>query len=237
VFAARAGACPPDRLTYSSEVRAPDPPAEFTGRLVLAAPRCEDLLPDARPTIETIVRQINKGLVPQFETELRAYLIVQDREWLIEQIVRLTLDAHSLHEMDRRNLQEIKAAKRRERVVRVRDLRLGRGTLTGFLEQYAAFDRERLMARWVPARVGSAKYRRCWPMTPGRRRAAGSCMRERHLRPAVRRPGDEYTPGADAARAAHPDRSARQSRGARLHESHDGTERVRHLAGSGERLE
>ena len=98
------------------------------------------------PTIETIVRQINKGLVPQFETELRAYLIVQDREWLIEQIVRLTLDAHSLHEMDRRNLQEIKAAKRRERVVRVRDLRLGRGTLTAFLDQYAAFDRERLMA-------------------------------------------------------------------------------------------
>ncbi len=98
------------------------------------------------PTIETIVRQINKGLVPQFETDLRKYLIVQDREWLIEQIVRLTLDAHSLHEMDRRTLQEVKAAKRRQRVGRVHDLGLGRSTLTAFLEEYAAFDRERLIA-------------------------------------------------------------------------------------------
>jgi hypothetical protein len=98
------------------------------------------------PNIETIVRQINKGLVPQFETELRKLLIVQDREWLIEQIVRLTLDAHSLHEMDRRTLQEIKAAKRRERVARVHDLGLRRTTLTAFLEEYAAFDRERLIA-------------------------------------------------------------------------------------------
>ena len=43
------------------------------------------------PTIEGILRQINKELVPQFEEKLRAYLAEQDREWLIEQIVRLTL--------------------------------------------------------------------------------------------------------------------------------------------------
>ncbi len=98
------------------------------------------------PTIETIVRQINKGLVPQFETRLREVLVDQDREWLIEQIVRLTLDAHSLHEMDRRTLQDIKAAKRRDRVVRVRELGFERGALATFLERFASFDRDRLIA-------------------------------------------------------------------------------------------
>jgi hypothetical protein len=35
-------------------------------------------------TIEAIVRQINKDLVPQFEEKLRAYLAVHNREGLIE---------------------------------------------------------------------------------------------------------------------------------------------------------
>lgn len=43
------------------------------------------------PNIEGILRQINKDLVPPFEEKLRAYLAAQDREWLIEQIVHLTL--------------------------------------------------------------------------------------------------------------------------------------------------
>ncbi len=49
--------------------------------------------------IETIVREINRDLVPEFEKKLRAHLAEQDKDWLIEQIVRLTLDAHSLEEM------------------------------------------------------------------------------------------------------------------------------------------
>ena len=67
--------------------------------------------------IESILGKINKELVPQFESRLREHLVDQDREWLIEQIVRLTLDAHSLHEMDRRVQQEAKAARRLERMV------------------------------------------------------------------------------------------------------------------------
>jgi len=55
-------------------------------------------------TIETIVRSINRDLVPRFEERLRAVLAEQDREWLIDQIVRLTLDAHSLDEIDRRSV-------------------------------------------------------------------------------------------------------------------------------------
>jgi hypothetical protein len=96
-------------------------------------------------TIETIVRQINKELVPQFEARLRQHLEQQDREWLIEQVVRLTLDAHSLQEMDRKILQETKMKKRLERIERLRQRELDRTTLTGFLQRYASYDRERLV--------------------------------------------------------------------------------------------
>jgi len=99
------------------------------------------------PNIESIVRQINKDLVPQFEAKLRKYLADQDREWLIEQIVRLTLDAHSLYEMDRRHNEKIKAKKRRERVERVRELGLNRDKLVQFVHQYAEFDRVTLIAK------------------------------------------------------------------------------------------
>ena len=47
-------------------------------------------------TIESIVRGINRELVPLFEERLRAALADQDREWLVDQVVRLTLDAHAL---------------------------------------------------------------------------------------------------------------------------------------------
>jgi hypothetical protein len=98
------------------------------------------------PNIETIVGRINKDLVPQFETRLREHLALQDRDWLVEQIVRLTLDAHSLHEMDRRHLQEAKAARRQDRIVRIRQEAFDRAKLIAFLDQYAAFDRDKLIA-------------------------------------------------------------------------------------------
>ena len=97
------------------------------------------------PNIESVVRQINKDLVPQFETRLREHLAQQDRDWLIEQIVRLTLDAHSLHEMDRRHLQEVKAARRQYRIGRLKDLAVDRDRLAAFVSKYSASDRETLI--------------------------------------------------------------------------------------------
>lgn len=64
--------------------------------------------------IESIVRQINREFVPQFEEKLREHLATQDREWLIEQVIRLTLDTHSLEEMDRKHFKE-EENQRRER--------------------------------------------------------------------------------------------------------------------------
>jgi hypothetical protein len=97
-------------------------------------------------TIESILREINKDLVPQFETKLREHLIHQDREWLIEQIVRLTLDAHSLSELDRKVRLEQKAASRRTRVVRLSNMGLNRNALVAFIEKYLPYNRERLVA-------------------------------------------------------------------------------------------
>jgi hypothetical protein len=97
-------------------------------------------------TIETIVRSINRELVPQFEERLRAMLAEQDREWLIEQIVRLTLDAHALQESDRRHGIEAKTRARAERLDRVRDLAFDREALLAFLRAYQGRTRDELIA-------------------------------------------------------------------------------------------
>lgn len=94
------------------------------------------------PTIEAVIRQINKNLVPQFEDQLREFLVTQDKEWLIDQIIRLALDAHSLHEMDRQHLHTRKALARAQRTTRVRELNLTPTTVVNFLQQYHAFDRQ-----------------------------------------------------------------------------------------------
>ena len=97
------------------------------------------------PNIESILRQINKEIVPQFEEKLRAYLAEQDKEWLIEQIVRLTLDAHSLEEMDRKHIREEETKRRQERAERVKTLKLDEARLKEFVHHYKEYSREKLI--------------------------------------------------------------------------------------------
>jgi hypothetical protein len=96
-------------------------------------------------TIESIVREINREFVPQFEEKLRTYLANQDREWLIEQIVRLTLDAHSLEELDRKHHMEEENLKRAKGIERVKRLNLGEKKLNLFLARYKGVTREKLI--------------------------------------------------------------------------------------------
>jgi hypothetical protein len=97
-------------------------------------------------TIETIVRSINRELVPLFEERLRAELAARDRDWLVDQVVRLTLDAHSLQEADRRTVMEAKAQARADRLRRVTSLALDLTKLESFLAEHGAASREGLIA-------------------------------------------------------------------------------------------
>lgn len=93
-------------------------------------------------TIEDIVRQINRELSPQFETRLRAELADRDREWLIDQLVRLTLDAHSLEDLDIAAAAEVKARRRAERLARVTDMRVDGAAVRSFIADYRDTTRE-----------------------------------------------------------------------------------------------
>ncbi len=95
--------------------------------------------------IHSIIRRINKELVPQFEEKLREHLHSKDKEWLIEQIVRLTLDAHSLHENDRKRFLEAKEKDRAERKARLLNICLDKDCLQTFLNTYQDFSRESLI--------------------------------------------------------------------------------------------
>lgn len=97
-------------------------------------------------TIDVVVRGINRELSPQFEELLRAQLADKDKAWLIDQIVRLTLDAHSLEEADRRSEREAKARAREERLGRLRALRLDAAVLARFNAEHEATTRESLIA-------------------------------------------------------------------------------------------
>ena len=88
------------------------------------------------------MRSIQRELTPAFEQRLRARLAGQDREWLIEQVVRLTLDAHSLLEMDRKDAQAHKERQRLERVARVRELALDAEKLRGFIRRKARISKK-----------------------------------------------------------------------------------------------
>jgi hypothetical protein len=101
---------------------------------------------DTVTTIETIVRTINRELVPLFEERLRAELATCDRDWLVDQVVRLTLDAHSLQEADRRSVMEAKVKARADRLSRVTSLALDQPKLEAFLANHGGATRDGLIA-------------------------------------------------------------------------------------------
>ena len=111
------------------------------------------------PNIEAILSHINKEIVPQFEEKLRAHLAEQDKEWLIEQIVRLTLDAHSLEEMDRKHIREEESRRRKERAKRVKKLGLDEDKLSTFVSRYKEHTREQLIEENFLSREAPAKGR------------------------------------------------------------------------------
>jgi hypothetical protein len=97
-------------------------------------------------TIHHLVQSVQRELSPVFEERLRAELADKERDWLIDQIVRLTLDRHALQEIDRKAEREAKASARAARLERVRLIALDAPTLLAFLEEWRGISRESLIA-------------------------------------------------------------------------------------------
>lgn len=91
--------------------------------------------------IEAIVREIHKDLSPQFEEELRNHLCKKDKKWLIDQIVRLTLNKHSLEIWDRKEVQKQKDILRAKRIARLEKMQLDEPKLATFIKNYDNYRR------------------------------------------------------------------------------------------------
>ena len=98
------------------------------------------------PTIEELVRKINRELSPQFEEMLRAELADKDREWLIDQLVRLTLDAHSLQDLDVAAAVQAQARRRAERLARVTAMAVDADAVRRFTADNSGITRESAIA-------------------------------------------------------------------------------------------
>jgi hypothetical protein len=96
-------------------------------------------------TIDDIARGIKRELSPTFEERLRDELAGRDREWLIDQIVHLTLTAHNLPDLNA-EAEEQRAVQRSARIERVRELRLDAAAVQRFTTDNGDRTREGLIA-------------------------------------------------------------------------------------------
>jgi hypothetical protein len=95
-------------------------------------------------TIDDLARGIARDLSPEFEKRLRDALGQQDREWLVNELVRLTLSRHRLEDLERDGAAT--ALLRAERLQRVARLKLDESAVKRFIGDHEGRDRERLIA-------------------------------------------------------------------------------------------
>jgi hypothetical protein len=94
------------------------------------------------PSVDDLARGIARDLSPEFEERLRAELAGQDREWLVDELVRLTLARHGFDDLDRDAAAT--ALLREQRLRRVRSLALDHAAVEQFIARHDDFSRERL---------------------------------------------------------------------------------------------
>lgn len=95
-------------------------------------------------TIDDLARGIARDLSPEFEKRLRDALAHEDRAWLIDELVRLTLARHRLEDLERDS--RATASLRADRQRRVAKLRLDEAAVTRFIGDNEDRDREGLIA-------------------------------------------------------------------------------------------
>lgn len=98
------------------------------------------------PSIEDLVHAARREVLPELEAALRAQLDAQPREWLVDQLVRLSLDPRTRAERDAQVAAAGDAAARAARQERLRAIDLDEAGLRSFVERYRDHDRDRLLA-------------------------------------------------------------------------------------------
>lgn len=88
--------------------------------------------------INSIIKKAQDDLFPQLEAKIRTELEKKDKDWLIDQIIFLTCEKHSLHEQ-KHNLDDLK-----KRLARIRTANYNLQNLNNFVEQYQNITREEL---------------------------------------------------------------------------------------------
>ncbi|WP_299104921.1 hypothetical protein [uncultured Tenacibaculum sp.] len=86
--------------------------------------------------INSIIKKAQDDLFPQLEAKIRAELEKKDKDWLIDQIIFLTCEKHSLHEQ-KHNLDNFK-----KRLERIHTANYNLQHLDNFIKQYQNTTRE-----------------------------------------------------------------------------------------------
>ena len=106
-------------------------------------------------TIDDIARAVARDLSPQFEQRLRVELSDRDREWLVDELVRLTLSRYRLEDLERDSTAT--AALRSQRLERVRELRLDAAAVARFVTENEDRTREALIGDGYLSAAAPAK--------------------------------------------------------------------------------
>jgi hypothetical protein len=106
-------------------------------------------------TIEDLARSIARDLSPEFEQRLRAELAGRDREWLVDELVRLTLARHGLADLDRDAVAT--AVLRAQRLERLREMALDHAAVERFVAEATGETREHLVAEGYLVETAPAK--------------------------------------------------------------------------------
>ncbi len=90
--------------------------------------------------IGSIIKKAQDDLFPELEAKIRSELNKKDKDWLIDQIIYLTCERHSLHEQ-KNKLENIK-----KRLTRIKNKNYNDQAVINFVDKYRKISREHLEA-------------------------------------------------------------------------------------------
>lgn len=90
--------------------------------------------------ISSIIKKAHDDLFPELEAKIRSELEKRDKDWLIDQIIFLTCERHSLQEQ-KNNLENLK-----RRLARITKIGYTDQTVTNFIDKYRKTTREEFEA-------------------------------------------------------------------------------------------